>query len=66
MNTLQRAIERLEAEYREMPGLVLTAREAERLVGLERTACEAALSTLTQRRFLKQTGSGAYLRQRPG
>ena len=66
MNALQRAIERLEAEYREMPGLVLTASEAERLVGVERTACEAALSTLTQRRFLKKTGSGAYLRQRPG
>jgi predicted transcriptional regulator of viral defense system len=66
MNTLQRAIDRLEAEYREMPGLVLTAREAERLVGLDRAACEAALSTLTRRRFLKKTVTGTYLRQRPG
>jgi len=56
----------MEAEYQEMPGLVLTGREAERLLGLDQTICERALEALIQRQFLKRLPTGAYLRNRPG
>ncbi len=56
----------MEAEYREMPGLMLTARQAERLLGLDRNTCELAISALMRRRFLTQTAEGTYLRQRAG
>ena len=64
--TIERAIAVVEAEYREMPGLMLTPGQAQRLLGLDIGTCARALATLTQRRFLKQTADGAYLRERPG
>jgi hypothetical protein len=66
MTTLRTAIARMKAEYREMPGLILTAWQAERLLGLDHATCERAISTLMKRGFLKQSAEGAYLRQRPG
>lgn len=63
---LAKAIALMEAEYREMPGLMLTAEQAQRLLGLDDGTCAVALATLTRRRFLKQTVGGAYLRERPG
>ena len=59
-------VERIQAEYREMPGLILTPEQAQRLLGLDGGTCAVALATLTRRRFLKQTARGAYLRVRPG
>jgi hypothetical protein len=66
MPQLHKAIARMEAEYHEMPGLVLTRREAERLLGLDHATCERALEVLMRRRFLKRLRTGAYLRNRPG
>ena len=65
MPQIQKAIALMEAEYREMPGLVLTLGEAERLLGLDQATCERAVDVLTQRRFLKRTPAGAYLRNHP-
>jgi hypothetical protein len=65
-DSIERAVALMEAEYREMPGLVLTPRQAQRLLGLDHRTCAVALATLTGRRFLKQTSGGAYLRERPG
>ena len=64
--SLRRALALMEAEYREMPGLILTPEQAQRLLGLDDGTCAVALATLTRRRFLKQTSSGTYLRERPG
>jgi hypothetical protein len=64
-DSIERAVALMEAEYREMPGLVLTPRQAQRLLGLDHRTCAVALATLTRRRFLKQTSGGAYLRERP-
>ena len=61
-----KAIALMEAEYREMPGLVLTQGQAQRLLGLDQSTCARALAALTRRRFLKQTAGGAYLRERAG
>ena len=66
MPRLQSAIVRMAAEYQEMPGLVLTLREAERLLGLDQAICERAVEVLMRRRFLKRLPTGAYLRNRPG
>jgi hypothetical protein len=64
--SLRRALALMEAEYREMPGLILTPKQAQRLLGLDDGTCAVALATLTRRRFLTQTSGGAYLRARPG
>jgi hypothetical protein len=65
-DVLARAVALMQAEYTEMPGLVLTPEQAQRLLGLDDDTCAVALATLTTRRFLKQTPSGAYLRERSG
>ena len=64
--TVRAAVNRMEAEYREMPGLALTARQAQRLWGLDHATCAVALAALTRRRFLKRTTAGKYLREQPG
>jgi hypothetical protein len=53
---------RIEGEYREMPGLSLTVSQAERLWGLDSSTCAFILTMLVERRVLRQTRSGAYLR----
>ena len=63
---IREVTQRIEAEYREMPGLMLTARQAQRLWGLDSPTCGIALVTLLQRGFLKETADGAYVQQRPG
>jgi len=55
-------LQRIEGEYREMPGLSLTVPQAARLWGLDRSTCVFVLTTLIGRRFLRQTTSGTYLR----
>ncbi len=53
---------RAEAEYREMPGLSLTVLQAARLWGLDSRTCAALLTTLADRRVLRRTTTGTYLR----
>ena len=53
---------RIEGEYREMPGLSLTVSQAERLWGLDSGTCAFALTTLVERRVLRHTTGGTYLR----
>jgi hypothetical protein len=53
---------RIQGEYREMPGLCLTAGQARRLWSIDNTTCERVLALLVERRILKQTATGAYVR----
>jgi hypothetical protein len=53
---------RIEAEYREMPGLSLTVSQAQRLWGLDRSTCALVLVTLVERRVLRQTPNGRFVR----
>ena len=53
---------RIEGEYREMPGLSLTVSQAQRLWGLDKNTCALALTTLVERRVLKQIAGGTFLR----
>jgi hypothetical protein len=49
------------AEYREMPGLRLTQRQAQRLWNLDPTTCEAVLEELEAVRFLRRTSDDSYV-----
>ena len=55
-------LQRIQGEYVEMPGLRLTAAQAQRLWGLERDVCDALLGALVDSKFLSQTRDGAYVR----
>ncbi len=55
-------LQRIQGEYVEMPGLRLTAAQAQRLWGLERDVCDALLEALVDARFLAQTRDGAFVR----
>jgi hypothetical protein len=57
-------VRRIESEYREMPGLCLTAAQAQRLWGLDHATCLRVLTLLVSRRILKRTKTGLYLRAR--
>jgi len=46
------ALGRARAEFMEMPGLQLTARQAARLWACDQALCEAVLSALVEARFL--------------
>jgi hypothetical protein len=54
-------LERVRAEYLEMPGLRLTIRQAQRLWSLERRTGEALFRVLTDSRFLYRTDEGLFV-----
>jgi hypothetical protein len=60
--TTRELLLRIEGEYREMPGLNLTLAQAQRLWGLDNNTCAVALTTLVERKVLKQSTGGTYLR----
>ena len=53
-------IRRVRGEYLEMPGLRITARQAQRLFGLDATTCDEILDRLRQSGFLLRTGDGLF------
>jgi hypothetical protein len=55
-------LQRIQGEYLEMPGLRLTAAQAQRLWGLERGTCDALLGALVDAKFLSQTRDGSFVR----
>ena len=55
-------LQRIQGEFVEMPGLRLTAAQAQRLWGLERDVCDALLGALVDAKFLSQTRDGAFVR----
>ncbi len=55
-------LKRIRGEFLEMPGLVLTSRQAERFWGLDSGRCQALLGTLIQSGFLTLTRNGAFIR----
>jgi len=60
--TIRDVLQRVQGEYRDMPGLKLTEAQAQRLLGLDRDTCAVVMSTLIQRRFLRRTANGLYVR----
>lgn len=56
------ALRRIRSEYLEMPGLKLTAAQAQRLWGFDPDQCEVLLAKLMEMGFLRRTRDGAYVR----
>jgi len=59
---LDDVLRRVQGEFIEMPGLRLTPQQAQRLWGLDRTACNALLGALVDAKFLFRTKDGAFVR----
>jgi len=51
---------RIVAEFREMPGLVLSVPQASRLLGLPPDACERILAELAADGLLRRRATGSY------
>jgi hypothetical protein len=62
MRTVQDVIERLRAEFVEMPDLRLSAEQVERLCGVEHTMCQSILDALVDAKFLCRKPDGTYAR----
>jgi len=56
-------LRRIKGEYLEMPGLRLTAVQAQRLWQLDAVACQTLLDSLVQSKFLCRSAQGAYVRR---
>ena len=59
-------LQRIRAEYLEMPGLRLTQEQAGRLCGVERALCQTVLDALVVEKFLCVTSDGRYTRLSDG
>ena len=55
-------LQRVQAEFREMPGLRLTEPQARRLWGLDADRCTELLKALVDSKFLFRTREGAFMR----
>jgi hypothetical protein len=55
-------IERLRAEFLEMPGLRLTVLQVQRLCGVDHTVCQGILDALVDVKFLRVNRDGTYAR----
>jgi DNA-binding IclR family transcriptional regulator len=53
-------LQRVRAEFLEMPGLRLTSAEVQRLCGLDRDTCSAVLDRLVDFKFLVRDANGRY------
>jgi DNA-binding IclR family transcriptional regulator len=60
MMTAAPAVERIVAEYKEMPGLSLTAAQASRLFGLPNDRCVTLLQALVAQGRLRRRADGRY------
>ena len=60
--TIRDVLLRVQGEYRDMPGLKLTEAQVQRLLGIDCDTCAVILSTLIERRFLRRTKNGLYVR----
>ena len=59
---LHEILRRIEGEYREMPGMCVTAPQAQRLWGLDTTTCAFVLRTLVERGILRRTARGTFVK----
>jgi hypothetical protein len=62
IEVMEDALTRLRAEYLEMPGLRLKARQVQRLCGIDQTICQSVLDALVDAKFLAVKSDGSYAR----
>ena len=63
---MRRTIERIQAEFAEMPGLRLTVDQVRRLCGVDQLTCTAVLDALVDASFLTRKSDGTYARRSDG
>jgi hypothetical protein len=63
IGTIEETLQRVQGEFREMPGLRLTPAQAGRLWGLDPVSSQALLDALVDARFLLRTADGAFMRR---
>ena len=61
-DAFSRAVQRVKAEFLEMPDLTLTVAQASRLWSFEASFCIAVLCALEEARFLVRTRRSAFAR----
>jgi hypothetical protein len=60
----QQLLDRIRAEFEEMPGMKLTIQQVQRLCGIvERAMCELVLESLVEADFLYVKADGSYVRR---
>ena len=59
---IEDVLQRVQGEFAEMPGLCLTAAQAQRLWGLDRDLCDRLLEALVKAKFLSQRRDGSFIR----
>ena len=57
-----RLLNRIRAEYHEMPGLRVTKAQGQRLWGLDEAGCAAVLAALVATEFLEHTQADTYVK----
>ena len=60
LDTSDGLLRRICGEYREMPGLRLTCRQAQCFWALDEDTCRACLENLVETGFLRHTDAGSY------
>ena len=60
---VDRFIEIVQSEYREMPGLQLTKPQLRRFLGIDVLTCDVVIELLEQQKFLRRTPTDAYVLQ---
>jgi hypothetical protein len=63
---MQQTLDRLRAEFLEMPGLRLTIDQVHRLCGVDRPMCSTVLDELVRENFLCRKSDGSYARLTDG
>jgi len=66
MRTIEDVLNRLRAEFAEMPGIGLTAEQVQRLCGVDRTICQMVLDVLVNENFLAVKSNRQYARRTDG
>jgi hypothetical protein len=59
---VEELLRRVHAEFIEMPGLRLTAAQAQRMWGIGSSVCEMIFNTMIEEKFLTRTRDGAFVR----
>jgi hypothetical protein len=62
----QRVLERIRAEYLEMPGMKLTMEQMQRLCGIDQAMCQLVLESLVKANFLCLKSDKTYVRLTEG
>ena len=59
---LEDCVQRIRAEYLDLPGLSLTARQTQRLWNLDSETCQRVLDMMIRDNFLRRTPQAQYVR----